>query len=536
MFRRSRTAATVVAVAAATVVLVTPAPASASHVAAHQKIAFPAYVGPDTPSGAEMFQRLAQNWPTNDITVVNGSQNKAEAPFNQAWADAIKKVHDGGPMVLAYVDTGYYGVEFPPFPAHNTRANGPGGGGHSFANWTDQIEADIDEWYSLYGSYGIDGIFLDQGVEPCGTQGDPDLYVDLYAAVSDYISLHHPDAYIVLNPGVPVDQCYEDIADTIITFEGTYSDYMNDVWPTKAWQLNSTNQDKFWHLIYNVPNQSAMQEVVARSRNQNAGYVYVTDDLITYDGQGNITGFPWDTIPPYWNNELVTVANITDVTAPYSPYALAGSGLSGTSTAKVNLTWSNGDDDVATIDYEVYQGSTSKGWFTNNAATITGLSPNTTYSFKVRARDEVGNISSWTSAINVTTPAAAAAPILGPSACLSPSLATYQATYVDPFTYRRVFINSDNNTATGYNLGLPYPAGNDYMIENGFLYQYAGSGFNWNSVSGVVPLVSTTNDVYQWHVPTSAFTNAASTQVVVFQASSPDYYTSTLTVNQTASC
>jgi hypothetical protein len=154
----------------------------------------------------------------------------------------------------------------------------------------------------------------------------------------------------------------------------------------------------------------------------------------------------------------------------------------------------------------------------------------------VRARDAAGNVGSFGGTITVSTPAAAAAPIINPSACLSPSSAAYQASYMDLFSQRRVFINADNNAATGYNLGLPNPAGIDYMLENGFLYQYAGSGFDWNRVSGVFPLVSTTNDVYRWQVPTAALVGAATTQVLVFQASSPDYYTSTLTINQTATC
>jgi hypothetical protein len=485
MFRRRLASSLTVLVALTAAVLSAPAPAGA-HVADHQKIAIPLYVGPDTASGELMFQRLAQNTPTNDITVINGSNSGPQVPFNLAWANAIKKVHDGGPMVLAYVDTGYYGFAFPPYPAHATRPDGPGGGSTSTSAWTAQIEADVDAWYDLYGSYGVDGIFLDESVEPCGTVANPSLYVDLYAAISDYISAHHPEAY-------------------------------------------------------NVPSQTDMQTVISRSRQQNAGYVYVTDDTITYDGQGNITGFPWDTIASYWNNELLTAANVSDNSAPTSPYALAGTGLSGTTTAKVNLTWNNGGDNVATIDYEVQVKNgtswTSAGWFYNNGATVTGLLPSHTYQFKVRARDEVNLISSWTSTITATTPAAAAHPILNTSACLSPTIATYQANYVDPVQYRRVFINSDNNTATGYNLGTP-GAGMDYMIENSLFYRYSGTGeWNWgNPIAGVSPLVSSTNDVYKWQVPTSAFSGAATTNVVVFENYAPEYSAPTLTINQTTSC
>lgn len=42
------------------------------------------------------------------------------------------------------------------------------------------------------------------------------------------------------------------------------------------------------------------------------------------------------------------------------------------------------------------------------------------------------------------------------------------------------FLNTDNNTTTGYQNGLWSPEGSDYSIENGKLYQYTGGGNNWS--------------------------------------------------------
>jgi len=517
--------------------LVSAPGAVATHVATAQKIAIPAYWGPDTAAGAGMFGRLAQNVPTNDIVVINGSQSKPQTPFNAAWANAIAKVHDAGELALAYVDTGYYGFTFPPASPHYTRADGPGAGSNSTAAWTAQIEQDIDDWYSLYGSDGVDGIFLDEATEPCGTASNPSQYVDLYATISDYISTHHPDAYVIINPGVPVDQCYESVADTIITFEGSYSDYVNNTYPAKSWQLNSTNPSKFWHLIYNVPSAAAMQTVIAQSKQENAGYVYVTDDTLTIDGSGTVTNFPWDTIPPYWDSELVAASGATDTTAPDAPDGLTGTAIAGTSSAQVDLTWNNPYDDVAISHYQVFQNGSSIGTVYDNSMDVTGLGLNTAYAFKVKAIDAAGNVSGFSTQFNVTTPAAAAAPILNGAACFTTTSAAYHADYVDPFAYHRVFIDADNNGATGYNMGAPYLTGADYMIENATLYAYVGPGWSWSQVSGVAPLTSAAHGVhYLWQVPTSAFASPATTQKVLFQASSPDAYSSVLTVNRTASC
>ncbi|WP_104985552.1 hypothetical protein [Sorangium cellulosum] len=134
--------------------LLAPAPAAAApNEATHQRTAIPAYWGADTAGGAEMFARLAQNVPTNDVVVLNGSASKPEYPFNQALAKAIEEIHDAGAMALVYVDSGYYGF-FPPVAPHSTRPDGPGGGGSSVADWTAQIQQDIDDWYALYGAYG----------------------------------------------------------------------------------------------------------------------------------------------------------------------------------------------------------------------------------------------------------------------------------------------------------------------------------------------------------------------------------------------
>ncbi|WP_437287480.1 spherulation-specific family 4 protein [Sorangium sp. So ce406] len=517
--------------------LLAPAPAAAApNEATHQRTAIPAYWGPDTAGGAEMFARLAQNVPTSDIVVINGSASKPEAPFNQAWAAAIEEIHDAGALALVYVDSGYYGFGFPPVAPHATRPDGPGGGGSSVADWTAQIQQDIDDWYALYGAYGVDGIFLDQVVAACGTEGAPDLYVDLYAAVSDYISNNYPGAYLILNPGIPVASCYEDIADTIVTFEGSYAAYMRDDFPTAGWQLESTSPDKFWHLIYDVPDEAAMAAVVARSKQQNAGFVYATDDRIVVDAAGAVVGVPWDTLPPYWDAELVEAAGVDDTLAPDPPDGLDATAASGTSTARVTVTWNNPWDDVATAGYEVFQDGVSIGTTYDNEMTVAGLLPSTSYTFQVKAWDAAGNASDLSCPLSVATPAAAAAPILSPSSCLSDSVARYQATYVDPFAYRRVFINSDNDTSTGYDLPPGQPAGVDYMIENGWLYRHTGPGWAWVLVSGVSPLLSTTDDVVVWEVPTSAFTGAATTQVVVFQGGSPDAYSETLTVPLSTGC
>jgi chitodextrinase len=503
---------------AAGVVSLGAAPAGATPI--DQLIAIPAYWGPDTPAGATMFQRLAQNGPTNDLVVINGSQSMPETPFNSKWAEAIKKVHDSGRKTLLYVDSGYYGFDFgQPQGPHKTR-----GGSTAVADWTAQIKSDIDGWYSMYGSYGVDGIFIDQIISSCGPNN---LYVNLYNAIRDYIRTKGINTYIVMNPGESPEQCYENTADTIMSMERDIDTYMNNYTPP-AWQKNHPNPKKFWHAIYATPALD-MKAVVTRSKENNAGYVYVTDRPLI--------PFPWDTLASYWDDELKQVAGIQDTTAPTAPSNLTEETRSGSTTARVFLTWNRSIDNVAVRNYEVFANGVSLGITYDNAYKATNLALSTSYTFTVKAFDVSGNVSSISSPKPITTPAAGSS-LTNPTACLAPSIAKYGATFNEEFSHHRVLIDSDNNPATGYQLNAE--VGADHLIENGVAYSHGGSGWAWDRIDGVSPLVSDADDHFAWQIPTSAFgSGAATTQVVTISGSGgpiPEVYSPVMTVNQTPSC
>jgi hypothetical protein len=279
------------------------APGSLTHLKpsyTNQKVAIPAYWTAGTPNGDAKFTKLTQSAPVNDIVIITGRAPNAQAPFAPAWAQTLKKAHDSGQRAIGYVDTGFLGTGIYPATHPNpTRIDGPGRGSTSVSAWITQIKQDVDDWYSLYGAYGVDGIFLDQTTIPCGTAGDSMHYANIYAEISDYITRNHAGAYIVINPGAPVGQCYENVADTIVTFEGNYEKYMNN--QAAPWQLNSAHPEKFWNIIWGVP-ATTMPAVISRSKQQNAGYIYVTNE----DGWAN----PYGTIASYWDSELIAAFGV----------------------------------------------------------------------------------------------------------------------------------------------------------------------------------------------------------------------------------
>ncbi len=91
-----------------------------------------------------------------------------------------------------------------------------------------------------------------------------------------------------------------------------------------------------------------------------------------------------------------------DTEAPSTPTNLQASNVQQT---ELDLTWNASTDNVGVTGYNVYQGSTLLGSVGGTAATITGLTAATTYTFNVSATDAAGNESGLAS-VEVTTASA----------------------------------------------------------------------------------------------------------------------------------
>jgi endoglucanase Acf2/uncharacterized protein YjdB len=133
-----------------------------------------------------------------------------------------------------------------------------------------------------------------------------------------------------------------------------------------------------------------------------------------------------------------------DTTAPTVPTNLASPSKTSTS---VNLTWTASTDNSGTVaGYEVFVNNeaTPRVTSTTPSATVTGLSMNTTYGFKVRAKDAVPNYSAFSTSINVTTNGDTQAPTV-PANLASPSKTSSS---VD-LTWTA---STDNVAVTGYDV------------------------------------------------------------------------------------
>lgn len=145
------------------------------------------------------------------------------------------------------------------------------------------------------------------------------------------------------------------------------------------------------------------------------------------------------------NNTSVTVA---DLSAPTVPVGLTSSAV-GITSATVN--WTASTDNVGVAGYRVYRGGTQVGTVSAAGATSfadSALSPATTYSYTVSSYDAVGNVSSQSLPLSVTTladtiaPTAPGKPTSSTQTMTSISLAWTAATDNIAVTGYRVYRNS----------------------------------------------------------------------------------------------
>lgn len=97
---------------------------------------------------------------------------------------------------------------------------------------------------------------------------------------------------------------------------------------------------------------------------------------------------------------VVKTAVSSDVTAPSNPTSLISSAVGSTS---LTLNWAASTDNIAVTGYDIYSSNTLIGSSNTNTFLVSGLTPNTNYSFTVKAKDAAGNLSGVSNALAVKT-------------------------------------------------------------------------------------------------------------------------------------
>lgn len=213
--------------------------------------------------------------------------------------------------------------------------------------------------------------------------------------------------------------------------------------------------------------------------------------LSSYKTRGSATGYPdlrgvmtwsinWDKFNNFeFSNSHrayldALTPSVPDTQAPTAPTNVTAASKTSTS---VNLSWTASTDNVGVTGYTVSYGSQTVN-ATGTSAAITGLTPDTTYVFTVKAKDAKGNQSAASAPLTVKTDAASTGgDVIAPSAPGNVQVTAKTATTVN----------------------LSWTASTDNVGVTGYTVTY---GTNTVNVTGTTAVISglTANTAYQFTV------------------------------------
>ncbi|WP_341283107.1 fibronectin type III domain-containing protein [Paenibacillus sp. FSL H8-0537] len=165
-----------------------------------------------------------------------------------------------------------------------------------------------------------------------------------------------------------------------------------------VWQAATDNEGIKGYEIYEGAKQVGFSKTLAytvRDLQPNASYRF---SIKAVDKAGN---------PSNSSAEVVAITN-RDVQAPTVPVEIV---VKSKTEKSVTLSWAASTDNVGVAGYDVYKnGNILAGSSVAAEFTVTGLVPETAYSFTIKSKDVSGNISGFSTAITVVTNADTEAP------------------------------------------------------------------------------------------------------------------------------
>lgn len=173
------------------------------------------------------------------IVIANPANGPGTA-VNSAFLTTLENIKTVGTLIYGYVDTAY---------ATNSIAS---------------VEATITNWKNLYG---VTDIFFDN--VSTGITGEP-----YYQTLTNYVHQQTTNSQTILNIGTVPDQSYMNAGDIIVSFEGNYATYQNVTFPSWVYKYSAS---RFYNIIYNVPSQAFVIDVLNQAETNNVSYIYVTN-------------------------------------------------------------------------------------------------------------------------------------------------------------------------------------------------------------------------------------------------------------------
>ncbi|WP_457443648.1 spherulation-specific family 4 protein [Roseateles sp. P5_E4] len=247
--------------------------ASAAPFASAIEIIVPAYFYPSWMPSLNEWHQLT--WAAQQGAQVTAIMNPGNGPGLASNSDYVASVNEfraAGGKVIGYVYT-CYGVNHCTSEVPPTRSTG-------------EVLADAQKYANWYG---VDGVFLDEMATQPGA-------LPFYQTVSNSLRAAHPGWEIVGNPGVTPSAGYVPLANTLMSFEGSYSDFINGSFLSGLMNAASTGA-----IVHSVATVAQMQQVMGLARQHGLGAIYVTDGTMA-------SGNPYLHLPSYWSAEVAAAA------------------------------------------------------------------------------------------------------------------------------------------------------------------------------------------------------------------------------------
>lgn len=157
-----------------------------------------------------------------------------------------------------------------------------------------EVYAEVDNYMKFYGESNISGFFFDEIA--VNTPEQVSYMADLY----NYVKHRWADKIVMGNPGREITDAIAPYADIFVTAEMDSAKYFNRYKGSKAaFENNADNAKHIMHIIHSAdPAQYA--EIIKLSRGYNAGWLYVTDDVMNN---------PYDQLPTNFIALAAAIAN-----------------------------------------------------------------------------------------------------------------------------------------------------------------------------------------------------------------------------------
>lgn len=154
-----------------------------------------------------------------------------------------------------------------------------------------EVKAEVDKYFSLYGKDNINGFFFD---EIAVTKENEVKYMK---EIFDYVKSKSQNNIVIANPGNQITDEISSYADIWVTSEVSANTYINKFdKPKSKFENNTSNNKHIWHIIHSAKPEE-YKKIIELSRERNAGWLMITDDLMPN---------PYDKMP----TEFVKIVNM----------------------------------------------------------------------------------------------------------------------------------------------------------------------------------------------------------------------------------